>query len=213
MIPDKHEEINKMEINDRGENENFIDDFFYKLDRSYFMDNEFKSCAGVDSALPIGCGQTISQPSLVLQMTKLLKPAGDKAVLEIGTGSGYQTALLAKFSKEVFTIERVRELADKAKVRLDALGYCNISFKTGDGSDGWVEKSPFDRIIVTAAAGKMPQDLLDQLAPCGRMIVPVGPPEVQELILVIKDCNGRIRESPIEMVRFVEMKGKYGWYR
>ena len=155
-----------------------LSEFYSKLDRAFFMENEYKSLACLDQALPIGYGQTISQPSLVLEMTRQLDPGKDSKVLEIGTGSGYQTALLAEFSGMVYTIERIPELAEKAKAKLAALGYDNIVYKTGDGSEGWKEKGPFDRIIATAAAGKMPIAIIEQLAPNGRMIIPAGRPSV-----------------------------------
>lgn len=161
--------------------------------------------------LPIGRGQTISQPSLVADMTLMLNPQNDSRVLEIGTGSGYQTAFLAEFSKEVYTIERFREFTDKARERLQTLGYHNVFYRTGDGSEGWPEQAPFDRIIVTAAAGKMPDSLVAQLAADGRMIVPVGGPDVQVLKLVCRDAAGIVSVRDAEMVRFVEMKGRYGW--
>jgi protein-L-isoaspartate(D-aspartate) O-methyltransferase len=185
--------------------------FFTRLDRAYFMDNEYKEMAHLDGAFPIGWGQTISQPSLVLDMTRRLDPDKNGSVLEIGTGSGYQTALLAEFSGTVYTIERIPELARRAKEKLDALGYANIVYKTGDGSLGWPEHAPFARIITTAAAGEMPADLIGQLAPGGRMVAPVGPPGMQDLLLITKDADGKTNAQSIEKVTFVEMKGKYGW--
>lgn len=188
-----------------------LEEYFRNLDRALFIDNEMKIFAGLDKALPIGYEQTISQPSLVLNMTRLLAPEKDSKVLEIGTGSGYQTALLAKMSGEVYTIERIPELAEKAKQRLDSLGYSNIFYKIGDGSEGWSEKAPYDRIIVTAAAGKIPPELISQLAIAGKMIIPVGSRGMQELQLVTKDVDGKIDIKTVEYVTFVEMKGNYGW--
>jgi protein-L-isoaspartate(D-aspartate) O-methyltransferase len=185
--------------------------FFQQLNRSDFINNEYKQHASDDRPLPLGFGQTISQPTLVLEMTRLLSPEKDSRVLEIGTGSGYQTSFLAEFSKAVYTIERFREFTEEAKSRLDHLCYDNILFKTGDGSDGWPEYAPFDRIMVTAAAGKMPSQLLSQLNTGGRMVVPVGNPSFQILKLITKDREGNLQEQDIEMVRFVEMKGRYGW--
>lgn len=185
--------------------------FFQRLDRSLFLDNEYKSSADCDIPLPIGNRQTISQPSLVAQMTRLLEPHSNSRVLEIGTGSGYQTAFLAEFSKEVYTIELFQIFTDKARKRLNALGYHNVLFRTGDGSEGWPEQAPFDRIMVTAAAGKTPDALVDQLAACGRMVVPVGNPVYQVLKLVCKDAGGIVSIHDNEMVRFVELKGRYGW--
>ncbi len=185
--------------------------FFNRLDRTFFIDNENKAYADLDQALPIGYGQTISQPSLVLEMTYRLAPDKSCKVLEIGTGSGYQTALLAEFSGEVCTVERIPELAEAARKKLEALGYANISYKVGDGSEGWAGKAPFDRIIATAAAGRIPDELTEQLKPGGRMIIPVGPQGLQDLMLITKDEHGAIQESVIEKVIFVEFKGKYGW--
>lgn len=186
-------------------------EFYNKLDRANFIDNEYKELACLDNALPIGHGQTISQPSLVFEMTYRLAPDKNSKVLEIGTGSGYQTALLAEFSGTVFTIERIPELAEKAREKLDALGCANIVFRTGDGSNGWPEEAPFDRIIATAAAGKMPDALIEQLAPKGKMIVPTGPQGMQDLILITKDESGKVQTRSLGKVAFVEMKGKYGW--
>jgi protein-L-isoaspartate(D-aspartate) O-methyltransferase len=185
--------------------------FFYKLDRAFFIDNENKEWANQDQALSIGYEQTISQPSLVLEMTSQLAPEKSSKVLEIGTGSGYQTALLAEFSGMVYTIERIPELAEKAKVKLEALGYSNIVYQTGDGSEGWQENGPFDRIIVTAAVGKIPLELIDQLKAEGRMIIPFGPQGLQDLLLITKDVNGQVHTVFLEKVIFVEFKGKYGW--
>lgn len=186
-------------------------EFYRRLDRAYFIDGGCKALACLDNALPIGHGQTISQPSLVLEMTARLSPEKDSRVLEIGTGSGYQTALLAEFSGAVYTIERIPALAEKAKERLDALGYTNIAYRTGDGSAGWPEEAPFDRIITTAAAGKLPEALVEQLKPGGRMIAPTGPRGVQDLMLIEKDASGRVGTKSLGKVAFVEMVGEYGW--
>lgn len=187
-----------------------LTDFSQRLDRSLFIENENKSSADCDIPLPIGNGQTVSQPSLVAQMTLLLDPHSNSRVLEIGTGSGYQTAFLAEFSKEVYTIEWFQKFTDKARERMNALGYHNVFYRTGDGSDGWPEQAPFDRIMVTAAAGKMPDALVAQLAAYGRMVIPIGKPGLQVLQLVHKSAGGIISIHDIEMVRFVELKGRYG---
>ena len=136
--------------------------FAQHLDRSFFIDNENKAWANINEALPIGYGQTISQPSLVAQMSQLLCLDSDKSVLEIGTGSGYQTAILAHFSKHVYTVERIPDLGNRARHSLDSLGYTNISYLIGDGSAGWREHAPYDKIIVTAAAGRIPEELIEQ---------------------------------------------------
>lgn len=188
-----------------------LEQFFRTLDRAAFIDGPARSMADVDSALPIGYSQTISQPSLVLAMTRHLAPERESRVLEIGTGSGYQTAFLAEFSETVYTIERIPELMDKARQRLDRMGYNNINYRLGDGSDGWPEEAPFDRIMVTAAAGRPPDALLSQLGCGGRMVIPVGPRGMQELRLITRSKNGEIKSSLLEHVVFVELKGKYGW--
>ena len=188
-------------------------DYFRSLDRSFFIDGEYKEYADQDRPLPIGFGQTISQPSLVLQMTWLLDLNPDSKVLEIGTGSGFQTALLAQFSRAVYTIERIPELAAPARKKLEQLGYKNIFYKIDDGSAGWIEHAPYDRIIVTAAAGKLPLDLVEQLAPGGRMLIPIGSAGFQELTLITRDQQGKIHTAEVGGVAFVEMKGKYGWTR
>lgn len=186
-------------------------EFFNKLDRSHFVDEAYKNYAHFDHALPIGFEQTISQPSLVLEMTHRLSPEKNSKVLEIGTGSGFQTALLAEFSGMVYTIERIPELADKAREKLDALGYTNIVYKMGDGTRGWKENGPYDRIIAAAAAAKVPKELISQLRAGGRMIMPVGTKMEQKLILITKDEEGRVYKTTLGDVLFVEFKGKYGW--
>jgi protein-L-isoaspartate(D-aspartate) O-methyltransferase len=191
--------------------DNALTAFFDRLDRARFIEGGYKTYAGLDKPLPIGNEQTISQPTLVLEMTRLLSPESRSKVLEIGTGSGYQTAFLAEFSGQVYTVERFAEFTRQAGERLSALGYANISYRTGDGSEGWPEEAPFDRIIVTAAAGSMPEALVSQLAAGGRMLVPVGDAGMQVLKLVTKDQSGAADVQDVELVRFVELKGRYGW--
>jgi protein-L-isoaspartate(D-aspartate) O-methyltransferase len=188
-----------------------LEAYFRSLDRSFFIDNDMKKYADLDEPLPIGFGQTISQPSLVLEMTQLLAPEKDSRVLEIGTGSGFQTAILAKMSAKVFTVERIDKLMEEAKKRLDLLNFSNINFKVGDGSKGWHEYAPYDRIMVTAAARILPDELINQLAIGGRMVIPTGPPNLQELKLITKTGDGDIHIKTVAMVRFVELKGQYGW--
>lgn len=185
--------------------------FIKKLDRSFFIDSEHKVYADYDSALPIGLGQTISQPSLVHEMTELLDLNKKLKVLEIGTGSGYQTVLLAEFAGSVYTVERHEELSKKAQKKLEDLGYNNISFKVGDGSYGWEEHAPYDRIIVTAAAGEIPNSLIEQLVPNGFMLIPVGEKGYQQLTLVMKDLHNQVTTQHIGDVTFVELVGEHGW--
>lgn len=182
--------------------------YFRSLDRRSFMDRHQQD-AGRDEALPIGYGQTISQPSLVLEMTVALGLEDHHKVLEIGTGSGFQTALLAAFSIEVYTVENIPQLAESAKRRLEVKGFENISFLLGDGSLGWPEHAPYDRIIVTAAASDIPKELVDQLADGGRMIIPVGSQYSQDLLAIDKSIHGKLEKTTLEAVRFVPLKGKY----
>ncbi|HEX3045439.1 MAG TPA: protein-L-isoaspartate(D-aspartate) O-methyltransferase [Bacillota bacterium] len=185
--------------------------FFQNLDRSFFLDGEYQRLAGYDRPLPIGYEQTISQPTLVLQMTAYLNLTKNLKVLEIGTGSGYQTAFLAEFAGEVYTVERIAPLAEKARERLEKLGYRNIFFKVDNGSVGWEEFASYDRIIVTAAAGKLPEPLLVQLNPGGLLLIPVGERGCQDLLLLKKDESGLVIEESLGKVTFVELKGDYGW--
>lgn len=185
--------------------------FAKELDRTLFLEPDYKRYADADEPLPIGFGQTISQPSLVVQMTRLLNPDKSSRVLEIGTGSGYQTAFLAEFSNQVYTVERIRALSGRAQDVLNSMGFTNVFYKVGDGSEGWAEQAPYDRIIVTAAASEVPPALIDQLSPGGRMVVPVGPRDMQELLLITKDDAGEVYSQSLEYVRFVELVGRYGW--
>lgn len=182
------------------------------LDRGDFIDNEYRPYAIIDAPLKIGHGQTISQPSLVKTMTELLDPEKDSRVLEVGTGSGYQTAILACLCDTVYTLERIPELSQSAEKRLTAMGYRNIRYYIRDGSKGLAEHAPYDRIMVTAAGSSIPKELMEQLSPGGRMVIPAGPREVQDLYLVMKDEDGIIRKEVVEKVRFVELKGEYGFH-
>jgi protein-L-isoaspartate(D-aspartate) O-methyltransferase len=154
--------------------------------------------------LPIGYGQTISQPYIVALMSDLARVKPGQRVLEIGTGSGYQAAILAALGAEVRTIEIVPELAESAAARLDALGYEQVQARQGDGYYGWPEDAPYDAILVTAAAGSIPPPLIEQLRPGGRMIIPIGPPFLtQQLVLVQKDTDGAVRTQALLPVSFV----------
>ncbi len=186
-----------------------LNDFFRRLDRAFFLEDENKRFAEFDGPLPIGFGQTISQPSLVLYMTRMLDLRSDSSVLEIGTGSGYQTAFLAQFGKKVYTIERIQALSENAQRRLAFLGYNNIEYLVGDGSGGWRENAPYDRIMVTAAARHVPKALTEQLAPGGIMIIPAGEGSVQSLLRVEKTKGGQLVEKTLLQVRFVDLVGDY----
>jgi protein-L-isoaspartate(D-aspartate) O-methyltransferase len=181
-----------------------------KVSRHSFIEEALIGEAYNDHPLPIGHKQTISQPYIVALMTEALALTGREKTLEIGTGSGYQTAILAELSEKVYTIERIRPLMEKARRILAELGYSNILFKAFDGTLGWKEFEPFDAVIVTAGAPKIPQPLLDQLADGGRLIVPVGDKYSQELIKVhrVKD---RFKETNMGGCRFVDLIGLHGW--
>lgn len=178
-----------------------------KIDRGDFVRGIFTDRAYEDMPLPIACGQTISQPSVVGLMTQALQVSPRDKVLEVGTGSGYQAAILSGLAREVFSIEVVPELAFEAGAKLARLGYRNVTVKAGDGAKGWPERAPFDAIIVTAAAGAgVPPDLVAQLRPGGRMVVPVGQGRFsQNLLLVTKDEAGRVTEKTILPVAFVPL--------
>ena len=187
-----------------GLNDKPVLDAMSSVPRHEFVPRERTRDAYADTPLPIGFGQTISQPYIVAEMTRLLNLKPDSKVLEIGTGSGYQAAVLTEFTANVYSIEIVKPLADAAKARLKKLGYEAVQVKHGDGYYGWPEAGPFDGIIVTAAAGSIPPPLIKQLVKGGRMIIPVGPPAgAQHLMLVEKDAEGRVRSRSVMGVRFV----------
>ncbi|HHU55650.1 MAG TPA: protein-L-isoaspartate(D-aspartate) O-methyltransferase [Acholeplasmataceae bacterium] len=188
-----------------------IKEIFHSIDRSFFLGKDERQYAFLNMPLPIGYGQTISQPSLVLKMTQLLLPTKENKVLEIGTGSGFQTAILAKIADKVYTVERIKQLMEVAKEKLDNMNFTNIFYKVGDGTKGWKEHAPYDRIMVTAAASAVPDDLVNQLAKGGRMVIPVGTPNLQELKLITKSDDSVINIKSVGYVRFVELIGKYGW--
>jgi len=178
--------------------------------RHLFVPEEYRKQAYADSPLPIGYGQTISQPFIVAEMTRLLRLESTSRVLEVGTGSGYQAAVLTGFTSHVYTIEIIKPLANSAASRLDRLGY-KVENRHGDGYFGWPEKSPFDAIVVTAAAGEIPPPLIEQLAPEGRMVIPVGPVlGTQSLLLIEKDKSGKVRTRALMPVRFVPLTREDG---
>jgi protein-L-isoaspartate(D-aspartate) O-methyltransferase len=177
--------------------------------REEFVPSSERDLAYINRPLPIGHGQTISQPFIVAIMTDMLAIAPDSRVLEIGTGCGYQAAILAELAARVYTVEVVAPLAEDARKRLEKLGYANIECRFADGGLGWPEEAPFDRIIVTAAAPDRPDALIDQLAPGGRMVVPVGRAGfTQTLTLIEKDATGAVTETPKLPVAFVPLVRK-----
>jgi len=179
-----------------------------KVPRHRFVPQDLIRHAYADGPLRIGYGQTISQPYIVAYMTEMLQPDKEHVVLEVGTGSGYQAAVLAELVKEVYTIEIVPELGQQAKERLETLGYKNVHTRVGDGYFGWKEHAPFDAIIVTAAASHIPPPLVEQLKPGGRMAIPVGPPmQTQQLLLIEKRADGSILQRSVMPVSFVPLTG------
>jgi protein-L-isoaspartate(D-aspartate) O-methyltransferase len=177
-----------------------------KVPRHLFVPAYYASEAYSDRPLPIGYNQTISQPFIVAWMTELARPAKGKRALEIGTGSGYQAAVLAEIVDTVYTIEIVPELARESASRLKVLGYKNIIVRYGDGYRGWSERAPFDIIVVTAAADHIPQPLKDQLAEGGRLVMPVGDPATVQQLIVLTKRKGKITEQRLAPVRFVPLK-------
>jgi len=178
-----------------------------RVPRHQFVPRELWKQAYEDHPLPIGLGQTISQPYIVALMTQLARPTPECRALEVGLGSGYQAAVLAELCKEVYGIEILEPLATAAAKRLSKLGYKNITVRYGDGYQGWPEHAPFDIILVTAAPDHVPQPLIDQLAPGGRLVIPVGR-YYQDLLLLEKQADGSIREENVAPVQFVPMTGE-----
>ena len=181
-----------------------------KVGRHEFVPAEVKPFAYMNTPLPIGCGKTISQPFIVALMTELLALEPEHRVLEIGTGLGYQAAILAELVQEVYSVELIPELSAAAGKRLARLGYSNIHLRVGNGRLGWPEHAPFDRIIVTTAPDLIPPALLHQLKPGGKMMIPAGIPDRQQLLLVERDDSGRTTTREILAVRFSEMEEDTG---
>jgi len=181
-----------------------------KVPRHLFVEEALQSQAYSDHPLPIGEKQTISQPYMVALMSEALQLTGKEKVLEIGGGCGYQTAILAELAERVFSIERIRPLAIRARQLIYELGYFNVEIKIFDGTYGWAEEGPFDAIMVTAGGPDIPQPLLDQLTMGGRLVIPVGDAFVQDLIRITK-TEGGIKKEDLGGCRFVKLIGKYGW--
>ena len=180
------------------------------IPRHKFVEDAMQARAYGDHPLPIGSSQTISQPYIVALMTQTLGLQGHERVLEIGTGSGYQAAILSRLCERVFTIERIHSLLGKARKTFDRLHYLNIISRIDDGTSGWQDEAPFDAILVTAGGPKIPEPLVEQLADPGRLVIPVGGQDVQELQLLEKK-EGEVTVSVIEQVRFVNLIGSHGW--
>jgi protein-L-isoaspartate(D-aspartate) O-methyltransferase len=182
------------------------------IERHLFVEEALQERAYEDKPLPIGARQTISQPFMVGLMTQTLVLRGTERVLEIGTGCGYQTAVLAELTANVFSIERISTLAVRARQLLDRLGYYNVATRVGDGTLGWGDEAPFDAIVVTAGTPQVPRPLIAQLADGGRLVFPIGEEELQTLVRIRKEGE-RLHEEYFGDCRFVKLVGRYGWER
>lgn len=198
------------QIEDRGIRSERVLEAMRAVPRHLFVPGEYISASYTDEPLPIGEGQTISQPFMVAAMADALLLKGSERVLEIGAGSGYQAAVLSLLAREVIAIEAQPSLAESARERLARLGYCNVQVEGGDGSEGWPSEAPYDAILVTAAAPSVPPPLVEQLVDGGRLVIPVGRPEHQELIRITKR-RGEIAQEFLYDCRFVPLVGHYGW--
>lgn len=194
----------------RGIKNSRVLDAFLKVERHKFIPEELRMSAYADFPVPIGAGQTISQPYIVALMTECLGLSGEEKILEIGTGSGYQTAILAELAKEVYTMERIGSLSRNAETVLNELGYKNIKIKVGDGSVGWKEEAPFDRIIITAASPRIPLPLTEQLNESGKLILPLGE-NFSQVLTVVEKKKGELESIEVCGCVFVPLIGKYGW--
>ena len=181
-----------------------------KVPRHLFVEEALRARAYLDKALPIGEKQTISQPYMVAAMSEALELKGRERVLEIGTGSGYQTAVLAELAESVFSVERIASFVPVARSRLESLGYYNVLIKVGDGTIGWSEHAPYDAILVAAGAPQLPRPLLEQLTVGGRLVAPRGPEDSQTLMRIFRDEEG-FHEEALGECRFVKLIGRHGW--
>ncbi|MDP4224334.1 MAG: protein-L-isoaspartate(D-aspartate) O-methyltransferase [Bacteroidota bacterium] len=196
----------RVQIIDRGITDPLVLNAMKNVPRHLFVPQEYVSEAYEDGPLPIGYGQTISQPYIVAYMTEVADPDSTKKALEIGTGSGYQAAVLAEIVNKVYTIEIVPELAKEAAERLEKLGYRNVKVKYGDGYAGWKEYAPFDIIIITAAAEQIPQPLIDQLAENGKLVIPIGYANAVQELMLLEKKKGSITKTRLLSVRFVPFR-------
>jgi protein-L-isoaspartate(D-aspartate) O-methyltransferase len=204
------EEMVRRQIEARGVSDPRVLDAMRAVPRHLFVSEALGDRAYGDFPLPIGEGQTISQPFIVAEMTRALALSPEDRVLEIGTGSGYQTAVLAELVHRVYTVERIRPLHVRARRIFDQLGYHNIVTRYSDGTLGWAEEAPFDAILVTAGSPKVPEPLVEQLRPGGRMVIPVGDRFSQEMTKVIRDEAG-VHRTGMGGCRFVKLVGEHGW--
>ncbi len=211
---DKYKDLREQMVEDqiiaRGIKNKAVIDIMKSIPRDNFVSKNLRSSSYDDHPLPIGDDQTISQPYMAALMSELINTDKEKTVLEIGTGSGYQTSILAKLSKFVYTVDRIPQIVERAKTNLKRININNIDFNTGDGTLGWAEKAPFDRIMVTAGAPCIPEPLIEQLGDGGLLVIPVGSLYSQTL-KIIKRIKNKIEEvNSIECI-FVKLIGKYGW--
>ena len=206
----REQKLLRIQLEEHGVGDPRVLDAIERTRRDLFVPEEVRPQAYDNNALPIGCAQTISQPYIVAVMTQALELRGDETVLEIGTGSGYQAAILAQLCGKVVTIERLDELSRRAQRVLADLGFENIEFRIGDGTLGCPERGPYDGILVTAAAPHIPEPLYEQLKPTGRMIIPVGD-ELSQSLLVVERGNGRPVTRELCGCRFVKLIGRAGW--
>ena len=204
------ERMVRTQLLDRGIHDPRVLDAMRRVPRHLFVEPALVNRAYDDDPLPIGAKQTISQPYIVGYMMQALKLTGSERVLEIGTGSAYQTAMLAELCANVFSVEKLRELAVQARTRLDELRYYNVAIHMGDGTLGWSEHAPYDAIIVAAGAPKVPEPLARQLAPGGKLIIPIGDHQSQTLKLTARTPTG-LEETNLGGCRFVKLLGRYGW--
>ena len=196
------------QIESRGVNDRKVLDAMRRVPRHLFVPKSLRESAYADHPLPIGHRQTISQPLIVAEMTQLSRPTPAAKALDVGTGSGYQAAILAELVDQVYSIEILKPLADEARDRLQTLGYKNVEVRHGDGYRGWPEKAPFDLIIVAAAPDHVPKPLVEQLKPGGRLVIPVGARFFQRLVVIEKQLDGTIVRRNVESVAFVPMTGE-----
>lgn len=206
----ERERMVKKQITSRGVKDKRVIEAMLHVPRHVFVESAYRHQAYNDYPLPVGHGQTISQPYMVAVMTELLELKGDEVVLEIGTGSGYQTAILALLCSKVYTIERIADLTKQARSRLENLGFRNVSFMVGDGSIGWSEYAPYNGIMITAGAPDVPNSLIEQLAENGRLVIPIGS-EYYQVLNVVKKHKGRIYRKELFECTFVPLLGKEGW--
>lgn len=207
---DERREMVRRQLRARGIEDERVLEAMQAVPRHLFVPASMQGVAYADAPLPIGYGQTISQPLMVAIMLVALEPTGDDRVLEVGTGSGYQAALLAQLARDVTTVELVPELAERAAARLASLGYENVHVVTGDGSLGWPRGAPYDAIIVAAGAPDVPEELVAQLADGGRLVIPVGM-GLQELVRV-RLRGGRVTREDLGGCAFVPLLGEHGWH-